>query len=501
MCRDVGQVDVALRLFARAVPRLRRESRWLDLARVVANRGSIRAGAGELSAAIADYEEAERLYLRVGQEFAAVQTRHDLACAIANTGDLPRALRMFDDITTRFVELGHDASVPLLSRAEALLQAGLSADAMTCAVDAARRLGAEGNGFAAAQALVAVAEAARLEHDYRTAVDAAERARQWFAANRSVGWERAAELEGMRSRHESDGLDEAAIDRLDVISGGLFEAGDLRGSVLARCLAALAACRLGLVDRAAQQEALAAQLARRSHSLRTRLAVLEVEVEVRLARGDLAGARRSLRRALDALDTAHQLQGSGDAGTALLSQARSITGLADRLAGLETQPMRALAWMDRARTVGSSSHSAPMTNDGADATGFSRLRAIGAELRHAELAGEPTGELRHRHVELEQSMRRMDEVGAAPIDVRGTPRLGELKRLLGDAQLVSITAGRHARRGRRGSAAGSVGAPGDNSHTLDLVRRAATALRGVATSAAGQVEIRRRALAVARGTR
>src|SRR4029078_6505924 len=135
ICRDVGQVDEALRLFARAIPRLRRESRWLDRARVLANRGNIRAGGGQLAAAIADYEEAEQLYCRDGQEFLALQGRHDLACSLANMGDLPRALQLFDEVTARFVELGHDASVPILSRAEALLFGGVSAAAFTFSQD------------------------------------------------------------------------------------------------------------------------------------------------------------------------------------------------------------------------------------------------------------------------------------------------------------------------------------------------------------------------------
>ena len=79
---------------------------------MLANRGGIRVGRGELAAAIADLEEAETLYRSIGQEFAALQTRHDLGCAFATLGDIPRALQLFDEVSTRFIELGHDASVP-----------------------------------------------------------------------------------------------------------------------------------------------------------------------------------------------------------------------------------------------------------------------------------------------------------------------------------------------------------------------------------------------------
>jgi len=497
VCRDVGQVDEALRLFARAVPRLRRDKRWLDLARVLANRGNIRASAGEFGAAMADYEEAEQLYLRVDQEFAALQTRHDRACAVANTGDLPQALQLFDDVTTRFRELGHDASVPLLSRAEAMLQAGLSADALTFATDAARRLRAEGNDSAAAQALVAVAEAARLEADYATAIDAAERARQWFAANEAFGWERTAAVEAMRSRHATDGLQDPEIERLEQIARELADSGDVRGAVQARCLWALVECRNGRVDRARELSSMASRLARRSQSLQTRLAVSEARINVRLCDGDVAGARRDLRRALTALEIAQQLHGAGDVGTSLITQARAITGLADRLAGTETQAMRALAWMDRARLAEWSSLPRAAPTDDSDASGFARLRAIAADLRHAEAAGEPTGELRRRHAELEQSMRAEWMKLVQP--AAGSPaahRLGELKDVLGDAQMVSVAGDgesfvaivvdrRRARSVRLGSCA----------DTVELVRRAATALRGVATSAPTQAAVRERSFA------
>jgi tetratricopeptide (TPR) repeat protein len=497
VCRDVGQVDEALRLFARAVPRLRRQARRLDLARVLANRGNIRASSGEFDAAMADYVEAEQLYLRVGQEFAALQARHDRACAVANTGDLPQALRLFDDVTKRFQELGHDASVPLLSRAEALLQAGLSADALTFAADAARRLRADGHDSAAAQALVALAEAGRLEEDYTAAIDAAERARRWFAANQACGWERTAALEAIRSRHATEGLREVDIEQLERIACQLADAGDLRGAVQARCMAALVACRNGRADRAREHSSMASRLARRSQSLQTRLAVFEARVNVQLLVEDFDGARRDLRRALAALDTAEQLHGAGDVGTALITQARSITTLADRLAGTETQPMRALAWMDRARLAEWSSLPAATPADDSDALGFARLRAIATDLRHAESAGEPTGDLRRRHAELEQSMRAEWMKLAQPsTGSQAAHRLGALKGVLGDAQLVSIAADgesfvaivvnrRRARSVRLDTCA----------HTLELVRRTAAALRGAATSATTHVAARERSFA------
>ena len=487
VCRDVGQVDEALRLLARAIPRLRRESRWLDLARVLANRGNIRAGGGQLTAAIADYEESEQLFLRVGQEFSALQARHDLACSLANMGDLPRALQLFDEVTARFVELGHDASVPILSRAEALLLGGLSADALTFSQDAARRLRAEGNHSAAAQALVAVAEAGRLEGDYATALTAAQRAYDWFASNPSAGWQRAAQLEVMRAHYESEGLAVPAVDELEQMAEALSQAGDMRTEIHARCLAALAASGHGQLERGARQAALATGLARRTRLLQTRLASHHATATVRLAAGDLAGARCELRQALDSLDAARQLRGAGDAGTAVLTQARSITALTGHIATLETQPMRALAWMERARLAGRVSQPAAPPVDDDAAADFSRLRTVAVDLRRAEISGEPTEELRRRHAELEHSMRAEWLKRVQPTQaIDRLPRLVVLKKMLDDVQIVSISlAGDRfiavavdARRARSLVL-------GDVAEIATTTQRADAALRGLAKSGNG----------------
>ena len=501
LCSDAGRIDEALRLLARAIPRLRRQKNSLYLARVLANRGGIRVSRGELAAAIADFEEAEDLYRSLGQEFAAMQTRHDLGCAFATLGDLPRALQLFDQVSARFDELGHDASVPLLSRAEALLFGGLSADALAFSQNAARRLRAEGNHSAAAEALVAVAEAARLEGDYHTAIEAACRAQDWFASRQSVGWERAAELEALRSLHESVGLDDSAIDRVEALAETLSAAGDIRGELYARSLGAVAACELGQIDRGERQAGLAAKAARRAQLVQPRLASHHASATVRLERGDRAGARRELRKALDALESTRHLRGASDAGAAVVAQAHSIMRLACRMATLETQPMRALAWMERARVAGWVSRPALPPADDAAAADFSRLRAVAGDLRRAELAGAPTGELRRRQADLEQAMREAWLKEARPGQgVASLPDLNELRNVLGDRQIVSIaSSGKQliaVVADRRRSRLHSLGDPAE---VLRNGERATAALRGMSVSGGtpAVVAARHRAFAVA----
>ena len=106
---------------------------------------------GDVAAAIADFEESEALFRSVGQEFAALQARHDLGCALATLGDLPRALQLFDEVSTRSSSWATTPRCHCSRAPRRLLLGGLSADALIFSQDAARRLHAEGNQFAAAK--------------------------------------------------------------------------------------------------------------------------------------------------------------------------------------------------------------------------------------------------------------------------------------------------------------------------------------------------------------
>ena len=336
---------------------------------------------------------------------------------------------------------------------------------------------------------MAVAEAARLEGDHTTAIDAARRAETWFASRQSFGWERAAALEATRSQHECRGLDSSDIDCLEAMADAAAVAGDVRGELAARSLAAVAACECGQVDRGDQQGRLVASVARRAQVLQARLVSHHAVASVRLARGDLAGARRQLRKALDALESTRQLCGAGDAGVAVATQARSITHLAFRLATLERQPMRALAWMEQARIAGWVSRPALPPTDIAVAADFARLRSVAGDLRRAELAGQPTGELRRRQATLEQAMRAEWLKEERPGQGKVQPaRLNELEAVVGDGQVVSIACTNDRLVAvvvdRRRATLCTLGDPAD---VLRNAERATTALRGMSASGSAAV--------------
>ena len=433
VCRDARRFDEALELFRSAEAGLRSAGRDLDLARVLANSGGILTHQGRIDEAIAALTEAIELLRRDGHDFVALQVVHDLGCAEGYRGNLSEALARFDEAETGMAALGHDASFPVLSRSEALLRAGLTADALAVAAEAARRLTAEGHGFAAL-ALLTAAEAARLDGDPESALRYAERATDDFGAGGTSGWERAARLEAIRARLQLQRLSPASLATLDQLVDATVAAGDLRTQVEARCLHAVVAAELGTPDLGHQHLVAADHLARQ-HGL----AQLDMQVGVAtarhaVARDDLAGARRGLRRAFDAVTLTKQLYGGGESNPGLGAGGRATADAAMRVAAAERSPLRRLEWMERVRSLGRTS-----VRPSERPVDFAALRATTAELRHAERDGEPTEELRRRQAHLEAQirehwLRERPELHAAD----ALPDLRTLRGAVGDREVVSI---------------------------------------------------------------
>ncbi len=448
VCLRSGRTSEALELFNAAAPRLRREQATIDLARVLANRGGILLRRGDVVDAIGDFREAEELFGVLGQRFAALQVHHNLACAVAARGDLPAALRMFDETTAGFAELGHDDSVPLLSRAEALLANGLSSDAFGVAQEAVERLESEGNHSAAAEALIALAEAARQEGDATVALAAARRAEHWFESAGSEGWRRAALMLISRIRLDAGRFDRSLIGDLETLAAAAAENGDARGEVTAWAMAANAHAATGDVRAATSCASSAGAAARRSRLLQTRLAALHARAAVCLAADDRVGARRCLRRALDLLGTA-VVPGVGLSGGDVGVNAHDIAQLTARMAASERRPVSALTWMERARRAVPAAHPVlpPESDDVAEL--LARMRVASSDLRRAEVEDRPTAELRHQLRSLEGEVRRNaltmspnGSGGHAGVRRRAAgdaPDVRDLPALLGGREMVSMS--------------------------------------------------------------
>jgi tetratricopeptide (TPR) repeat protein len=439
-----GRIDEALEMFAEAIPRLRERGATIDLARVLMNRGGIHVRRGELRQAVADFDEAYILFSDAGLEFMALQVRHNLGWTAANLGQLPQALTILDENCQAFLRLGHDASLPLVSRAEVLLSAGLTADALELADEALRRLGAEGDRATAAEAWLLRAQAARLDGDATGAAEAAEQARATFAEMGSGGRQRAAELELMQARRAIDARELGMSDllRLEALAAELAAVGNASGEVAALSLATAVAADLGQIDVAKRCAAAAAARAEQVGMLETRLHARYASATAAWMVGDSAAARRHLGAAFDELERDRVTLGASDARAAIEVHARDIVDLAMRVARADPRPWNLLTWMERARAGTALPRPAVPSVPSAVVDELAELRANAVELTRAELDGSPSDELRSRQARLERSLhdRWMRETPRTEQARSTRMRLGDLRESLGGRELVSIAA-------------------------------------------------------------
>ena len=114
----LGRFDQALDDSKRALPLLRRQGDRLNEARLLSNRGILRAYRNELGLAEADLKRSDRLYRTLGSEIAAAQVLHNLGYVLALKGDVPKALRHYDQAARSFGEQGLDAPALSVDRAE-----------------------------------------------------------------------------------------------------------------------------------------------------------------------------------------------------------------------------------------------------------------------------------------------------------------------------------------------------------------------------------------------
>lgn len=498
VCRDAGRHDEALALFRTAEAELRRVAGEapgaLDLARVLANCGGILMQQGRIDEAVADLAEAIALLRDAGHEFVALQVTHDLGCAEAYRGNLPDALRLLDEAAHGMAGLGHDASFPLLSRAEALLRAGLTADAAAAAAEAARRLDAEGHADAAL-ALITAAEASRLDGDPIGSLRFLASALDGRGADAPTAWGLAARLERARAVHELGESTEASLNELERLADAAATAGDLRAEVEARSLHVVVAAELGLLDRGARQLEAAGRGARRSGLAQLDALVGVAEAHLAIARDDLGTARRALRRSLGAVGATKEMYGGGESNPALGTEGRAAADATMRLAARETAARDRLAWTEHVRRL------LRPTGRAVDrSVNFAALRANAAELRQAELNDEPTDALRRRQAELESGIRAQWLLERADSPRRASTRqLDALHRSVGDHTVVSIGFARGATIAvvveRRGTRSVDLEPP---SALITLAERAAATLRGLSVASAPAVaEARRRACATA----
>ncbi|MHA6801489.1 CHAT domain-containing protein [Bounagaea algeriensis] len=240
-CRAAEALSTALALLDQD------DQRWM--ARALSQRGTEQLRIGRFRAAEADFSAAERLFASDGQRGNAAECRHRQGCAAYRAGELPRALRLFDEA----VDAGLDVeSAPdfRVDRALAQAAAGLLAHAHRSVADVAAQMAACACGTRLARTRLKLAELAFLDGDAACAEREALRARRLFSAERRLEWERLAAAVAWDARLRSGRRSWGSIVLAQRAARACARAGWERTAACVRLSAGRAALRAGWCGRA-----------------------------------------------------------------------------------------------------------------------------------------------------------------------------------------------------------------------------------------------------------
>ena len=187
--RALGSLDAAVARIDGAEP--------LDGCVVLLNRGTLHLDRGDVARARADLQACAERAAAIGDEAMAFKARHNLGYAEFVAGDLPRALQTM----ARAAEHpgGVRSGIPLLDRAQVLLEAGLVTEADETLSQAGELFAEQRLALDLAQVELARSACALLLHRPEAALRWARQARRRLARRNNAPWLARADLAELRA--------------------------------------------------------------------------------------------------------------------------------------------------------------------------------------------------------------------------------------------------------------------------------------------------------------
>lgn len=157
------------------------------MANALLGRGLSHFYMNQLDEAESDLFAAERVFAEDGWVARAAACRHNRGCVAFRSGDLTRALRLFQDARSMGLDADSNPEV-LVDRAEALDAAGLCKEARAEMWRAATKLETRGRAVRLAETRLALAGCALRDGDLTAAIEAALEARRLFRGQHRPAW-------------------------------------------------------------------------------------------------------------------------------------------------------------------------------------------------------------------------------------------------------------------------------------------------------------------------
>ncbi|MGD1011471.1 MAG: CHAT domain-containing tetratricopeptide repeat protein [Acidimicrobiales bacterium] len=432
----LDRFDEALQESRRALPVLRRSGDRLNEARLLSNRGVLHAYRNELGLAEADLNRALRRYEALGNEIPAAQVLHNLGYVSALKGDVPEALRRYDQAAVPFTERGLAAPALSTDRAQLMLSARLLPEARSHIEAGVRALEAARSPLDLAEARLLLSEIALADGDLAAATSAARASRRQFLRQGRTRWAALARFVEAQARWATN----IPPTRISDEAGSLAEALNAEGWVLAslecRLIGARSALGTGDADAATSLVAGIDKRARNGPATQ-RVRSWYGEALGRLSRGDQRGALTALRAGLKIAEDHRASLGATDLRVRTATTVSELAGLGLDLAFESGRAWRVLQWSERWRAGALRTPRVTPPSDEALGTMLATLRDTVARIERGSLSGHAVDPLVDQQRKIEEAIRHRSRFASG--DFVPAPRFpdpGELREAVGDRALV-----------------------------------------------------------------
>ncbi|UIX35266.1 CHAT domain-containing protein [Streptomyces sp. GQFP] len=435
----LGHHREALDDVRRAIPVLRQAEDVIWTARALTLRATVHLALGRPERADADFTAAEQMWDTTGQDHDKADVVESRALAAYRAGDIPAALRLFDEAAERYDRLGTPIFVFYIRRCEVLMAAGLAPEAVAEA-DAALGVldGIGGQSTRKAELLLTAAKAARLADDPHTAIARAAVAVRLFAGQRRSWWEAHARLVLIEARVATG----RKSGRLVADAAALAERLAAFGSPSApeaSLLAGRIALALGWTEDAEKHLKVAARSRRVGPPL-ARMTGWAAQALRAEAAGSARGVLEACRRGLAVLDDHRMTLGASELRARATAQGAELAALAQRASLESGGPRRLLVWSERWRATVLSAPPTRPPDDPALGQSLTAFREIAARAEEARVDGRPVPALEReqRRLEREVRSRTLHIRGESGGDGRRFDPARLLERLGGGGRLIEI---------------------------------------------------------------
>jgi hypothetical protein len=373
-----------------------------------------------------------------GQEFEYAKARHNSGWVMFIRGDLPGALAHLDEAGGRFDALGVSFTELDIDRCQALLAAGLAAEAAEEADSALGRIPAEGGiAYKKAEMLFAAATAALAAGHPVDAREHARRARRLFRTQGRPHWKARADLVLAEARFDVGERSMTLLRYAEQVAADL-EASVAGEAIQAHLLAGRIALARASVTRADPHLESAARSRRRGAPLARSVAWLARALQAE-AHGNARATVVACTRGLDALEEHQMRLGATELRAHGTAHGAELATLAQRDALRREDARRLLFWSERWRATALAARSASPREDKELAAELEALRSVSRLLGDTEMAAS-------RRNALERERRRLEaEVQARTRRLPGSERPGagqfdldELVAELGPSTLIEL---------------------------------------------------------------